>query len=71
MHDAGHPTLIDRDKRCTIMSPEDRLTRGPRHDGTIVELVARARPEHGALFQYPDLFAVHVARLLDATVAFT
>lgn len=37
----------------------------------IVELVARARPEHGALFQYPDLFAVHVARLLDATVAFT
>jgi hypothetical protein len=37
----------------------------------IVELVARAHPEHGALFQYPDLFAVHVARFLDATVAFT
>jgi pimeloyl-ACP methyl ester carboxylesterase len=63
------PTLVVNGKR-DIMVPTI-------NSHTLAQYIPNAQliiyPDsgHGALFQYPDLFATHVARFLDTTVAFT
>ena len=63
------PTLVVNGKR-DIMVPTVNSHTLAQHIPN-AQLIIYPDSGHGALFQYPDLFATHVARFLDATVAFT
>lgn len=63
------PTLVVNGKH-DIMVPTVNSHTLAQHIPN-AQLIIYPDAGHGALFQYPDLFATHVARFLDATVAFT
>lgn len=63
------PTLVVNGKR-DIMVPTVNSHTLAQHIPN-AQLIIYPDSGHGALFQYPDLFAAHAARFLDATVAFT
>ncbi|HWG28485.1 alpha/beta hydrolase [Actinospica sp.] len=63
------PTLVVNGKR-DIMVPTVNSHTLAQHIPN-AQLIIYPDSGHGALFQYPDLFAAHVARLLDTTVAFS
>jgi pimeloyl-ACP methyl ester carboxylesterase len=63
------PTLVVNGKR-DIMVPTVNSHTLAQHIPN-AQLIIYPDSGHGALFQYPDLFASQVARFLDTTVAFT
>jgi pimeloyl-ACP methyl ester carboxylesterase len=65
----AQPTLVVNGKR-DIMVPTVNSHTLAQHIPN-AQLIIYPDSGHGSLFQYPDLFATHVARFLDATVAFT